>query len=371
MNPISDMTIMQIRPDNLMMTFITISFCSYVYARAKKQMLLFGVAGMFAALSFLTLMKILPTIGVFFIVAAVSSYYRKTLKQETIAVFGFMITLALCLLIFMMRGLFNGFLQQTFFDAFIAFNALLYPVPYGFYFREGNSWIFGQASRSLSWVFAQVTFPLAGFGIREGLNHVYDKGSTLRRDISLILIGSLIGQWVWILIVPSIFMQYYLPMDWIIAVLAGVAFDRLLLSERFSFVGRSAIMAGVLGFFVIFGFGSYQSNEFRSRINAHDNDAHFLNLWKAIPENSAIYPDVLFRPIGFPLPYQRYITELPESIAKRLPTVSASLEAKKVNYIFNDNGIISSLPEADQQYIRNNFVPGGVDDQVYVRKEAL
>jgi hypothetical protein len=158
----------------------------------------------------------------------------------------------------------------------------------------------------------------------------------LIRDVLLVLFFSLVLQWIWLITVPSVFIQYYLPINWIIATLAGLGLSLLLETKSEKNIVSIGIYGGVFLFFGVFAYGNFKTNMFRGNIRSTDTVNRLLSLWKAIPEESAVFPSVLFRPIVYPpMPYQVYATELPSSILARFPKVKDLLEEKHVRYIYN------------------------------------
>lgn len=370
MDPFAVMTVMQIRPDNLMLFLFSCGLYSYILARKSQKKLYFFIAGACISLSLISLMKIIPSVGMFLMIAVLSAWQRKTLKDEGVLLLGFFMTSACIFGLFMIQGSLNGVIQQTIFDPFVVFNALLYPVPYGFYHREGNMWFYGPWNRSIAWIYAQVMMPLAGFGLASAIQQIQAKVNPLVRDILIILSGALVFQWLWLLTVPSIFIQYYLPINWIIVVLAGIAGYQILELTKHKYVQLFVYSStGLL--LLLFSYGTVKTNIFRAGIRSDGTYQKLESLWKATPENSQVFPSVLFRPIAFPLPYRVHFTEFPEAVMRRFPPLKETLIKQNIQYIYNEGGVIDSLPLDAHDYIRENFVPGGIDSEIFVRKDLL
>jgi 4-amino-4-deoxy-L-arabinose transferase-like glycosyltransferase len=370
LDPILAMSSFQIRPDNLMMLLITISLYCYIQARKTGKAILFILSGVFMALSFLTLMKILATVVVFLGVLIISGIHRKRIVQEGVAVCAFFLTIALFLLMLMVRGMFQGFVEQSWMDPMFFFSAIQYPIPYGFYFKEGNNWIFGPGLRPISWIFAQLLFPLSGVGLASAFDQVVNSRiPSLLRDILIIFVGSLIAQWIWLLTVPSIFVQYYVPINWIVAVLGGIAIERLLqMANRKKIFIRTMSYLSIITVFCVLSLGSYRANIFRSNIDSKEITAQLESMWKAVPGDSPVFPPILFRPVVYYFPYRMPFPEVPAQVLMRFPPLKDQLIRNNLQYVYNDTYYISNIPQDAQDYIRSTFVPGGIDDQIFIRK---
>ncbi len=370
LDPFTVMTGMQIRPDSLMLLLFTVALFLYARARKREQAWFYFASGVFLALSLFSLIKIIPSVVVFLLVVFISAVMRKRLTREGMLFLGFALTLSLLCAITMALGIFPQMIQQTIIDPLTVFTLFLYPVPYGFFLREGNMWIYGPESRSLSWVFAQLFLPLAGIGMYGAFELVKKREtSVFARDILLILLGSMIGQWLWLITVPSIFLQYYLPIHWIVASLGGIAVASL-------FEGRSSQRSSIIwhsvacGIVLLFVYGGIQTNVFRSGIRSTDAFHRIRSMWITVPKNEAVFPSILFRPIVYPpTPYYTiYPGELSSEVLGRYPSVRQVLEEKNVRYVYNHTTVLSSLSQEDQAYIRLWYVPSKIDDEIFIRK---
>ncbi|MCX8009136.1 MAG: glycosyltransferase family 39 protein [Patescibacteria group bacterium] len=371
LDPFMVMSGMQIRPDSLMLFVFVLAIFFYVQARKKDSGWLFFLSGILGAFSLGSLMKILPSIIPFLGIAGISAFFRKRLMTEGLLFLGFFLGISGLFVTFMISGQFSDLIRQTIIDPFTVFSVFLYPVPYGFYQREGNMWIFGPWNRSIPWMYAQLIAPLAGFGIFAVVQKIQDrKSNPILRDMLLILFAALILQWIWIISVQSIFMQYYLPFHWIIAVLAGIGIA-LIFENKAQNLTRIFTYLGVFAFFTIFTYGSIATNVFRSNIQSTETFKRIVSMWEMVPKDAPVFPTILFRPFVYPpTPYHTIFPgELPNSILLRYPSVRYFLEEKNVRYLYNDTGIISSLSDDDEEYIRSWFVPSGMDDNIFIRKK--
>jgi len=369
LDPFAVISAANIRPDTLMLLFFSLGLTFYIFGRKQNKKFFLLFSGIFVALSLMTLMKIVPSVVAFLCVAGLSAIVRKQLKREGLVFLGFISAIAVMLFFFVVQGLLYGVVLQTILDPITLFTGLQYPVYFGFFLKEGNMWVFGLANRSLAWVYAQLVAPLSGIGI----GHAYSmsqnhKVSSLARDVLVILVAALVLQWIWLTTVPSVFVQYYLTLNWIGTVLAGCAVASFWTeSASKNFITRSLVYCGIGGFFLVFAYGGYNVNMFRSGITSKNELDNIQAVWNVIPKNSPVFPNFLFRPLVHPIPHRLPFNEMPQAILNRMPSVSRQLDSLGVQYVFNDVWFMQSLPEDAQAYIKTHFRPSTANSQVLVR----
>jgi len=100
---------------------------------------------------------------------------------------------------------------------------------------------------------------------------------------------------------------------------------------------------------------SLQANSERAKRSGAEQKMAITAIWNYVPETSAVYPGVLFRPLAYPVPYGFTFYDLPQSIFSRYEPVQNYLKKNDVQYL-NIDGKPWALPdETVVQYINAHY----------------
>jgi len=320
-NPFTIYTAMQIRPDNLMMLLFTIGCALYI---SKK----YFWSGFLLAISTIVLLKIAPSI----LVIGAFVLFQKHARRL------FFTGLFIPMLLFG-TSISRGMVQQVIRDPYAINQSVAFPLPIYHFYELGKSALFdlyGNAWARLP-IF-ELLFLLFGFvGIFFIKKH---------HPAQWILAGCLVAQGVSLFFVRSVFIQYFLPVTWLIDLFAAVTMVRL---ARFRI-----LLVLFLLVFSLFIYDSVNANIARSGSTSNPQTTWLTAVWKDVPPNASVYPNIPFRPLVYPLMYGYYFHDLPPIVTRRLPPLVAALKKNPPEYILQTYEW-KALPQDFFPYVFDNY----------------
>lgn len=398
LDPFTNFSAMQIRPDNLMMLFwsVGITFLSYTWLRVlassanwrnqHKVVRIFPpfLSGFFLSLSAISLIKIAPSVGVMILFFF---WFLAREKQWHLFRWFFIGVVApvLCFVgVLGFQGIFSGYVQGAILDPFMFMANILYPVAPGFFYQPNNIFIYGLSGKPIGWWIAQFIPILSFIGIgmiAQTQNSLFRQGFGGQAKLKtqkeqqiftsyffLALVAAFAAQYALLLASPSAFMQYYLPIMWFYAVFGVIALEKILTG-----IGSIPKIGGIiiLGTGICFLILSIKSMHIQLLRATYTSDATLFDIqakWKKIGEDQAVYPMLLFRPLSTPF-LSHNIFEVPKPVQERYPSLPQMLEEENVQYIFPSEFLLSHLSQTDRQYIRSHYVSDETDPTMLVRKK--
>lgn len=349
---------MQIRPENLMMIFYILFLLvfSYAYSNSKATKLFF-LSGILFAITLLTNLKILPSLFAFALVFAFYVIKKRLYRQLLLFVDGFCITFLLFFAYFLIKGYLAEMFLGLFIDPVTLNNSIPYPTWLGYFYFQ-NPVIYGIEGKSINWIYAW-TLPVLAFA--GGYAAVGEKKEY--HLMKMILFASLILQWVSMLFINSVFIQYYIPLNWLYSLFAAYFVYHLVSSMK-----DSAFLRGGLVFFLLLAFfllykTSLEANISRSRMRDDPIVNEMNEFWRIVPEGSPAFPDIPFRPPIYPVlwgsTFAKYIRD-------RYPPVYKVLDKYRLKMLVGLNDeYFSFLDEETQQYILSHYVRDQGDNRIW------
>ena len=171
--------------------------------------------------------------------------------------------------------------------------------------------------------------------------------------LKIILFLSLVIQWLSMLFIHSVFIQYYLPLNWLYAVFAAVLVDDLIFKidmPRIVKAGTVVLTVGIVAFLIK---TSITANLNRSQWRPDQQIQEWQAIWKEIPENNPAFPNVLFRKPIYPVLWGSTFSQY---MRDRYPP--AYLAIKKYNipimFLLNDE-YFGYLDKESQDYIIQHY----------------
>jgi hypothetical protein len=202
---------MQIRPENLMMVFFALFLLVFSYAVGNvKNLKLFFLSGVLFALTFLLNLKILPSLVALGLVFIIYVFQNKLYRQLLTFTNGFCLTFFIFLGYFLFAGYLQEMFQGLFVDPYMLNNSIPNATWLGYFYFQ-NPVIFGIDGKPLNWIYAWLLPVLAFAGGYASLN---DKNNLMK----IILFAILFLQWFSMLFINSVFIQYYIPLNWLYSV---------------------------------------------------------------------------------------------------------------------------------------------------------
>lgn len=372
-DPFTIFSSMQIRPDNLMMTVYTLGIFIFVLGFFRSSKSLLFLSGVVFGLSFLTLIKTIPQLMIFFIMYGVYCILNRELKNFILLLDGFVLTLFCFCIYHLFNGSFLSMFSQVFIFSFTLSNLVLNQVYYGFFHQPNNGFIYGLMGKPLTWAYVWILPLLASAGAYLTLSNFVNNKRTKSENIDkkkqliqIILIASLVVQYLFLLNLDMAFIQYYIPFQWLLALFAAVMLDDFIFNKFSSGFFHQLIKGGFFILFMVLIYVSIKANNARTVFRSEYQISQFAQVWSKVPQNAAIFPNVLFRPIAYPvsvgddqLNYDNYFS----SVRNTLPSYIDSFEKNKAPYLLIDDPVrFYTLEPGLDKYVKDHYQK--IDNQI-------
>lgn len=365
LDPFAVFSAMQIRPDNVMLCMVVAGFLLLQYAlQSKNTKYLFG-SGVFFGLAVITIIKSVPLVMVTSGMLAIWQVAKKQTKQLMIFLWGILLPVAAFLLFYAALGELRVMIRGVLFDPLILFQSLLYKTSFRFFYQPGNIFIYGSPGKTLSWYYT-ISLPyMALLGIGWSF---WDMWKKKRVHIlpAIIAVGLLTGGFI-LYKSPVVFIQYFLSVNWIMALFGAVALVFVYRQIAKRNIGKVLAGAGMF-LFLVMTISSTRANIARATINQTSLEESFTRLWNIIPQNEPTFPNMLFRPAVYPLLIGSFYGDVPPSILARFGDIAQILETRKVQYLILSDYYMSFFPPHVQEYVKNNYTKTSTPE-VYRRRE--
>jgi len=176
-DPFTIFVSMQIRPDNLMMTFFITALLLLYLGLSKKSGKITALSGALISLAFLTSIKILPSVVIIILILLIYGIYYHRSKIIKQFLLGFFLTMVIFLGYFLFQHSLPQMVQNIFFDPRANSNAISNPVPLGFFHWPNNAFIFGIGGKPATWIYEWILPFLALIGVYIVFSQVQTKSS--------------------------------------------------------------------------------------------------------------------------------------------------------------------------------------------------
>lgn len=288
-------------------------------------------------------------------------------KKRIIAFFGLGFSLPIIVLVAYgtITSTLFPMIEQTVVYAVAINKSIAYAVPLSHFYRFYDPSLydfFGSPGTNL--ILYEYFLPIAAI---VGVGFVLTGGIS-RNPLKIILVGSVLVQSILLLFVHSVFIQYLLPVSWLWALFSAVAIVRLIQGLQQSKIIQTSFVILVLMAVSIVGRDSVHANTLRSKTQKGNLESWLPFAWRQIPEHSSVYPNIVFRPIAYPMVFGYYLHDTPQSIKAKLPPLIHTLEKNNVAYIQKTYEWIA-MPKEFPAYVEKNF--NSIDDVLYKRKTPL
>jgi len=334
---------MQVRPDNLALFFLALGLLCLVYGLERRFLVLLPISGFILSLSVLTLLKTLPSVFFTGIVIFAFLLFRRRYKDLSFFISGLLLSVLILFGYFFIRGSITELINQVFIEPAQILNYWWSYAPFGMFLNPYNENIYGLNGRPVSWVYMWVLLFMGAIGIFQTYLSIVQKRKLGPETVMrIILVLSAFGQWVSLFFVVSVYVQYYMQVTWLITVFSAVfiagLLDSLVIYKKVRLLTLGIVI--LLIFYV--GFGSVKANLARAKVTWSEQVTGIEASWKKFPEKTLVYPNILFRPLAYPLPPGYYLENFPKSRLDKLPDLPTRLEQKKVQYLtISDSTLIN------------------------------
>lgn len=373
LDPFTVFTAMQIRPDSLMVTLFTLGLLIFTYAIYKSSKLLLFYSGFIFALSGLICIKIAPGIAAVMLFFLIYVIKRRNLSKGVVFFSGMFLAGLLIIVYFWTQNTLPQMIQQVTFDAETLHNSIWNFTGLGYFYAQGNDYLYGLPGKPINWIYAWILPILAFMGVFQVVQGFFTKSKDNHQPkiILAILVASFIFQWLALFFYHSVFLQYYIPISWLYALFSAVIigyFDKITRSfVVVNFLYRVCLFILIVSLIFV----SIKANNQRSINYSHQwaNQPILTSRWAKIPKNSFVFPSFIFRPVAVPLSIFYYMKGFPKSIIDRYPSLLETLKTYNVSYLLiNDDITYFYLNPEIQAYIDKNFVQDQVDKELWIRR---
>lgn len=181
----------------------------------------------------------------------------------------------------------------------------------------------------------------------------------------IILFVSLAFQWASLLFINSVFMQYYIPINWLYALFSAYFIHNLINQIKIVKILQTVFTACLLILLIFLLKSSIQGNLARSRMADDPIVKEVTGFWQMIPKDSPAYPNVIFRKPIYPLLWGQVISE---NVRDRYPQAYLAIEKYKLKILTGlTDDFISYLDPQTQAYILANYQRDQSDNRIWRR----
>lgn len=369
LSPFAIFAEMQIRPDNLMITVFLLGLLCSAYGWKAKKTVFHAVSSFFIMMSLLILMKIVPSVLLFYVISGF--WMIKTKQWNALAGIGCGALLALLLfcLPFLFTGTFYEMTQQVIVESISSYSGVFeFPVPLGFFYRPSNPALFGLPGKPLNWILSWIVLIVSSAGVFHLFETSWKEKQSWKIPLYTMLIGSFVSQFAFLFLLESVFIQHYISLNWLFALFTAVIIIHIYSYARLLPFG-SLVYTAIL----MIGSGmlinqSIHANDIRATITSDELTSRFERIWAIIPPEETVFPNILFRKLAYPVPYGHFIGNMPDQILNRLPNISASLALNNTKYVYIDEYYFTRIPQYAQQYIASQYMKSDIDPQLYIKR---
>jgi hypothetical protein len=357
---------MQIRPDNLMMLFLTASlFLLYWSVRTGKQ-LYWNLTALLTGLALLISLKIAPVIIIIVLFVVIYNFRNKQISQIVKFAILSAFPLIIFAFLFLVQGSFVKMIQMLVFDSKAVIDVLWFPTRFGFFYEPNNSAIYGLGGTPLNWQFTRILPVLAAFGTLLGL--LKPASGSRSRWFTLIFALAVIAEYLFLKDVKATFIQYYLPFNFMLLLLATDAVPGLLrIFKHIKPIYYGLIIIFCLSLFALTKVSITANLERIKFLTSHDLIANYERRWKIISPTDLAYPEFMFRPLSHVIPYGYFIPELPESVLSRFPDALVTVQNPKVKFALLSDYYFQHMDPQVESYIKSNFQKDPADPELWIR----
>ena len=378
-DPFTIFSSMQIRPDNLMMTIYSLGMFIFILGFFKSSKFLLFVSGVAFGLSSLILIKIAPQLLILLIAYCFYCIRYRKFKDFLFFIDGLGLSLFVFCFYHLVNGSFFPMFKQVFIFSFTLSNLIINQVSYGFFHQPNNGFIYGLMGKPLTWMYVWILPLLAGIGAyltlsssnkeQEKIEIINNKKKQL---IQMTLVASLVIQYIFLLYLNTVFIQYYIPFQWLLALFAAVMIDDLIFIQFKSVIFHQLITICLIAIFFALSYVSVQANNARTFFRTEYQISQFAPIWSKVPKDSAIFPNILFRRIVYPITEQ-YNQEnydyFYSSMGNMVPSYIGSFEKNKLPFLIIDNPeTFYTLEPGMEKYVKDHFQK--IDGQINLYKRV-
>lgn len=361
---------MQIRPDNLMMTFYVVGLFLLLLSVMKKRKAGIAIAGACIGLSLLAMIKIIPSIFILIIFFFWRSVRQRDFRPFRVFLLGFLTPVVLFSLYFIFNNSFLEMFTHVVIYAKAHIDAVLNPALLGIFYWPDNGYIYGFMGRPPSWWYAWI-LPIFAFpSALKAIVAYSSKGEKSNKDFILGLLGaSLFAHYVSMLVIRSVYTQYFVSLSWLYVLFFVLTIrDVLMIQFESPWMKKGLILFLVVLLSILYS-SSIKGNVYRaSAFSARELEKKITSRWRMMPAQTPVFFDYLFRPLAYPIPYGFFYGEIPGTALAKMPDLAGELTRLQLQKLVIGQYAFQFLPSHVQSYIHGHYDQTKQDTDVWVRK---
>lgn len=361
---------MQVRPDNLMMTLYVVGLFLLLLSVMKKRKAGIAMAGACIGLALLAMIKIIPGILMLIIFLFWRSARQRDFRPFRVFLIGFLTPIILFSLYFLSQNAFADMFTHVVLYAKAHIDAVLNPALLGIFYWPDNGYIYGFMGRPPSWWYAWI-LPIFAFpGALKAVTSYSTKGEKNNKDFILGFLGaSLFAHYLSMLVIRSVYTQYYVSLSWLYVLFFILTFrDVLMIQFENPWMKKSLIFFFVMLLGILYS-SSIKGNLYRaSAFNARELEKKITSRWLLLPPETPVFLDYLFRPLAYPIPYGFFYGEIPGKALTKMPEMLGELARLQLPRLVIGQYAFQFLPSHVQSYIHAHYDQLKEDVDIWVRK---
>ncbi|MBI3385528.1 hypothetical protein HY031_00415 [Candidatus Gottesmanbacteria bacterium] len=355
----------QFRPDTFAVLFQSLSLLSFLALRKYRSGFFAVMTGVCITLSVFYSLKLLPFAAGLFI-AMLFTEKKLISKYGHVVFLSVVLTLAVIVAPFFLSGTINQMLRSVFVDAKVINDTLLYPLHILNFYWPNNWFLYGLSVKAPVWYW-ELSIPILSVGaiilLFLGTPEESERNSLFAVGIAAILqAGSL-------LFIRSVFIQYYLPSNWLLIILAAWLMKKVWQKISSMYVNFAALFFLLL-MLILADLTNNAVHNYtdRAQTTYRIQLADFSKNWKYIPLDAPVFPGYFFRPNSSYIGYGWNIGDLPKSFQAILNGELTQNASAAFKYIYLSDEQKKYLSAASLQVIENSYYQSVLDPLLLIKK---
>jgi 4-amino-4-deoxy-L-arabinose transferase-like glycosyltransferase len=367
LDPLIIYSSMQIRPDNLLMIVFTGALYLLVSALENRKLIYWFLSGLSIGLAIAVSVKIGVCVSVLSIILLIFSIRKKLIYHFLFYIGGISLALGIFILVFLLQGSASEMFIHLIVYSKAMSDGLMYPTQFGFFYNPNNIYVYGLGGKPVTW-YITVILPIIGItGIF--LSLIKWRHNQIKLWIITMFTLMLPAQYAFFISVKSMFLQYYLTFDWILALFAAEFVTSTFLSLKKPKLLSLILQCVTCLFFGYLVYASYPANIARGQsVSVNEANQQMEIVWKTIPKDQPVFPALLFRPLSNPVPYGFFLPETRLAIKKSFPSNWDILKNKTIRFLALSDYELQFMDPDTVAFIQENYTRSPQIHELWILK---
>lgn len=356
LNPFITFAGMQVRPDTLMLTLFVIGLYAAAVALVTRRRWDWAAAGAMLSISCLTAIKILPAVAPVAVSITCWLWHRKDRGNLIVFLLAAVAPWVLFTAYFASLGLVVPMVTQLTVDIKYLSDAIQNPTHFGFFYLPNNIYIYGAMGKPLTWVYVWILPMLGAAGAYQHvlvhLRRSERPGQHVFAPITDALPLSMILAFLTLFIPTTVFIQYYVPVNWFFSVFAAMTLVGLW--ELVLPVHRPGLLLVGVSIYMLFAISAVGGNIRRAEISYKEIEQQLETMWQQLPEHEPVFQSYLYRPIVYPIGGYN-MGDVPPVIRRQFVQPEIVLEQNAVRFLILNNAGLKTYDPTTVRYILSHY----------------